>query len=294
MPDSPNFLNTGGKNEKLSEQELKLSYWFLSHKMLLKKILMGVIIGIGGIFWLYALVGLVDWAIVTGPKERANLKTILQIKTSPAALAEAAAKNIIFTDAEIFSSGVGRYDLVAKALNPNDKWWAEFDYQFMGEGLTDGVKKGFILPGESKYIVNLGVELPFRPRNARLAIQNLKYHRVNPHDIMDYGKWRDEHFNVSIGNKAFNSNLSQGNKNISTLSFTAKNNTAYSFWSVGFYGLLYRGEQLVSINYLAAENFTAGESRDLQMQFYEGLPSITKYDVVPEMNIFDASVYKGL
>lgn len=290
MPESPNFLNAGGNDEKLSEKELNLSYWFLSHKALLKKILTVIIAGIGGIFLIYSLIGFIDWAFISGPGERANLNTILQIETNPAALQAIKAKDIIFGEPQIFASGAGRYDLIAEALNPNDKWRAEFDYQFVGEGLDGAPKKGFLLPGESKYIVELGVEKPFRPLNPRLQITNLKYRRIDPHAIPDYGKWRDERLNINISDKKLAS-ASQDKKNISTLSFKAANNSAYSFWSAGFYGLLYRGEQLISINYLSAENFMSGETRDLQMQFYEGLPSITKYEVVPEVNIFDENIY---
>jgi len=286
----PDLLQPSG-DEKLTEKELKISYWFLSHKILLRKILIGAIIGIGGIFWLYSGIGFIDWAFVSGPKERANLKTILQIKVSSGALQNISANDIAFGEAEIFSSGVGRYDMIAKANNSNDDWWAEFDYRFVGEGLDGGYKKGFILPDETKYITELGVEKAFRPRNIRLEINNLKYHRINPHDIPDYKIWREEHLNIEISDKAFDSSVVQNNKDISTLSFKATNKTAYAFWSIGFYALLYRGDQLISINYLAAENFAAGEDRDLQIQFYEGLPAITKYEVVPEVNVFDSEAY---
>ena len=81
-------------NGKLTEGQLKLSEWFVSHKLLLKKILIGAIIGIGAPFWVYSLYGFIDWAFVSGPAERANLKTILQIKTSSEALQAAAATAI--------------------------------------------------------------------------------------------------------------------------------------------------------------------------------------------------------
>ena len=83
----------------------------------------------------------------------------------------------------------------------------------------------------------------------------------------------------------------KASKNISALTFTAENDSAYSFWDVGFYALLYKGSQLASINYLDAEKFKSGESRDLQIQFYEGLPTITKTEIIPEVNIFDQDAY---
>lgn len=286
-----NLPNFAGGGEKFTEKELKLSYWFVTHQALLKKILTVAIAAAAGVLLIYSAAGFIDWAFITGPKERANFNTILQIKTNPAVLQAIAAKDISFTEAEIFSSGVGRYDLLAQVANSNDKWRAEFEYRFAGEGLDGDFKKGFILPGEKKFIVDLGVERAFRPRNIRLEIQNLKYHRIDPHTIPDYAKWRGEHFDMAITDKVLNANAIQNNKNIATLAFKATNDTAYNYWIVGFYALLYRGEQLVSVNYLSAENFMSGETRDLQMQFYEGLPTITKYEIVPEFNIFDDDAY---
>ena len=286
----PNFPSNPG-DEKLSEGGLKFGYWFVTHQLLLKKILAGVLIAAAGVLWIYSAAGFIDWAFVSGPRERANLNTILQVKVSPEALQAIAARDIAFTEAEIFSSGVGRYDLLAQVLNSNEKWWAEFEYRFVGEGTEGGWKNGFVLPGDKKYIVDLGVERAFRPRNVRLETRNLKYHRIDTHAIPDYAKWRDEHFNMTIADKNFNPNAIHNNKSIGALSFRAVNNSAYGYWSVGFYAMLYRGDQLVSINYLSVNNLLSGESRDLQIQFYEGLPSISKYEVVPEFNIFDESGY---
>jgi len=277
----------------MTEGQLRASEWYLSHKLALKKTLMGAIIAVGAIFWIYSLYGFIDWKFVSGPKERANLKTILEIKTANEAIRAASAIPIAFGEPQIFAGGLGKYDLLVKAENQNSDWWIEFEYRFVGEGYEGSYKKGFILPSESKYITDLGVEKPFRPRNPRLEYKNLKYRRINKHIIPDYDKWESERLNFTISGKNFNANIIKDQKNISALSFKAANNTAYDFWSTGFHGQLYKGDQLVSVNYVTAENFKSGEMRDLQMQFYEGLPAITKYEVVPEVNIFDEDVYIG-
>ena len=227
----------------------------------------------------------------SGPAERANLNTILQIKTSSEALQAAAATAISFGEPQIFAGGLGKYDLLVKADNQNSDFWVELQYRFVGEGLDGDYKKGFLLPSESKYIADLGVEQSFRPRNIRFEYKDLKYHKVNPHQISDYEKWKSERLNFTISNKKFEANAIKDKKNISSLAFKTTNDSAYGNWSVGFYGLLYKGGQLVSINYIGAENFKAGEARDLQMQFYEGLPTITKYDIIPEVNIFNENAY---
>ncbi|MBU1180277.1 hypothetical protein KJ885_05005, partial [Patescibacteria group bacterium] len=273
--------------DEFSEKQLKLGYWFITHKVLLRKILTGVLMGIAGIFWIYALVGFVDWAFVRGPKERENLKTTLQIITAPEALQAISAQDISFTEPVIFAGGIGQYDILVQAKNTNEKWWAEFKYRFVGEGLNGDWLKGFILPNETKYIANLGVQRAFRPRNVRFETDNFKYHRINPHEIADYAKWEAERLNIAISDKKFDPYAIRNKKNIASLTFKASNNSAYDFWSVGFYAFLYRGEQLVATNYISTTEFLSGEEKDLQMQFYEGLPTITKYEIIPDLNIFD-------
>lgn len=289
LPELETGNGLGG--EKMTEKQLKFSRWFISHQILLKKILIGMIAGVAGVFWIYALVGFVDWAFVTGPKERANLKTILQIKTHPEAMQSIKGEAISFGSARVFAGGLGKYDLFAQAANSNKRWWAEFEYRFVGEGYTGNWKKGFIIPEKKKYIADLGVERAYRPTNIRLQTQNLKYHRIDVHKIPNYTKWSGQRLNIAVSNKVFNPTAIQNKKKIASLKFKASNNTAYGYWSIGFYALLYRGEQLVAINYLRADKFKSGEERDLQIYFYEGLPTITKYEVVQEINIFDKSVY---
>lgn len=286
---APNAPNTGDEN--LTEQQLRVSGWYLTHKFLLRKILAGIIIGIAGILWLYSLIFFVDWLFISGPKERQNLKTSLLIKTDPQAMAAAKAENLAFGEPRVYSGGVGKYDFLTEVKNSNDKWWAEFEYRFIGEGLEGQWRKTFLLPGDQKYAFDLGVDLDFRPLNVRMEMRELKYHRISPHRISNYEEWRNGRLNIEISDKLLDQSAMRAGKNVATLVFKAKNNSAYSFWSVRFYALLYRGEQLASVNYITLENFISGETREAQMSFYEGLPTITKFEILPEVNIFDEENY---
>ena len=274
MPDDLPELKTehsgqagGPRQDKLTDKTLKLGYWFITHQILLKKILTGIIIAIASVFWIYALVGFVDWAFIRGPKERENLNTILQIKTHSDAIQSIKGEPLSFGGVETFAGGIGKYDLFSQLSNSNKRWWAEFEYRFVGEGYTGNWKKGFILPSEKKYITDLGVERAFRPRNVRLETKSIKYQRIDAHKISDYSKWAKNRFNFKIADKKFDPNAIQNKKKIASLNFKVTNDTAYNYWSIGFYALLYRGEQLVAINYLSAEQLKSGKARDLQMFF---------------------------
>jgi hypothetical protein len=289
MPNIPQ--NLPGGDEKLTEHQIKLSEWYLSHKVLLRKIFIGAMIAVSGGLFIFSLYFLIDWAFISGPKERANLKTILQIKVNPEALSAARAEKIVFGEIQTFAGGVGQYDIISQVKNPNTEWWVEFEYRFTGEGLDGKWKKGFLLPGDDKHIADLGLQLPFHPRSVYLETRSIKYHRIDNHKIPNYDAWRKERFDIILSDKNYNPNFVSDSKNIGVLTFKARNNTAYNFWSMGFYALLYRGDQLASVNYSTATNFLSGETRDLQISFYEGLPTITKFEIIPEVNIFDPEAY---
>ncbi|MBU4421535.1 hypothetical protein L6259_03700 [Candidatus Parcubacteria bacterium] len=269
----------------------KFSFWFFRNKPFLKKVFMGLVIVVVAAPWTYTLIWLLDWAVITGPKERANLNTILDIKVSQEALANIAATPLYFSEAEIFAGGIGQYDIFSQVKNQNAKWWMEFQYRFVGEGLEGDWRNGFVLPDETKYITNLGVERAFRPRNIRLETRDIKYHRINNHLIPDYAEFKKERMDIVVSDTDFDPRAIQNKKNIALLSFMAKNNTAYDYWLIGFYTYLYRGDQLVALNYIGATEFLSGESRDLEIYFYEGLPAVSRYEIVPELNIFDEDGY---
>lgn len=270
----------------MTEKEIKFSEWYLSHKLLFKKILTGILIAISGGLLIFSAVLFIDWAFVTGPKERANLKTSSKVTISPEARESIKAENIIFGGAQTFAGGVGRYDVVAEIRNPNDLWWADLEYRFLGEGLSGQWRKAFVLPGDKKYLTELGLSLPFHPRNVYLETRNMRYHRIDNHEIPNFDQWRKDHGNIILTDKEFKQEKSSG-----AISFKAKNDTAYNFWDTGFYALLYRGDQLASVNYTVISNFLSGETREVRMSFYEGLPTITKFEIITDLNIFDEKIY---
>ena len=68
-------------------------------------------------------------------------------------------------------------DLVAQVYNPNPKWGANFEYNFsLASGQTED-RKGFIFPGETKYLVDLAVENGETATS--LNIKNIDWLRVN-------------------------------------------------------------------------------------------------------------------
>ncbi len=274
-----------------TESQLKVASWYVSHKILLKKIFIGFLIFLCAIFWGFGLYGLINYYFIEGPSfnlairelSRGTDYSIINQKIQP--------KGLDIGTTTIFSSGKGRYDFVGKIFNSSADWRAEFTYDFLVDGVARAGKSGFILPGEEKYIFELGVEAPAKPRSATLEIKEIKWQRIDAHEISDYAAWQDERLNFPVADVKFTPAAVGENIPISRASFTARNATAFSFWDVGFAIFLYRGSSVASVNYVTLEEFRSGQTRPVEVSWFETLPSITQVKVVPEVNIFDPKVF---
>jgi len=137
----------------------------------------------------------------------------------------------------------------------------------------------------------LGKEFKAKPRQARLEVNNLHWKKINAHEIADYDAWKMERLNIVFEEVKFLPAVIRDKFTISRASFSAKNLTAYSFWDAGVYVFLYRGSALASVNYISLEEFISGQTRPVQVSWFEPLSSITQVKVIPEINIFDKKAY---
>ena len=274
-----------------TEGQLKVASWYVSHKILLKKIFIGFLISLCAIFWGIGLYGLINYYFIEGPAFNLAMRELSRGVDYSAINSAIQPKGIEIGTTTIFSSGKGRYDFSGKIFNSALNWRAEFTYNFLVDGVARPEKSGFILPGEEKYVFDLGVSAPTKPRQAVLEIKNLKWQRIDAHEISDYAAWQDDRLNFLITDVKFTPAAVAESIPISRASFTVRNATAFSFWDVGFEIFLYRGSSIASINYVTLEEFRSGQNRLVEVSWFETLPSITQVKVVPEVNIFDPKVF---
>ncbi|MFA5413120.1 MAG: hypothetical protein WC348_01070 [Patescibacteria group bacterium] len=274
-----------------TESQLKVASWYVSHKILLKKIFIGFLISLCAIFWGLGLYGLINYYFIEGPSFNLAMRELSRGVDYSAINSAIQPKGIEIGTTTIFSSGKGRYDFSGKIFNSALNWRAEFTYNFLVDGVARPDKSGFILPGEEKYLFDLGVSAGTKPRQAVLEIKNLKWQRIDAHEISDYPAWQNDHLNFPITDVKFTPAAVAESIPISRASFTVRNATAFSFWDVGFEIFLYRGSSIASINYVTLEEFRSGQNRLVEVSWFETLPSITQVKVVPEVNIFDPKVF---
>ena len=190
-------------------------------------------------------------------------------------------------------SGQDKFDLAVDLENPNDKFSAVFDYCFSAGEADIACGRSFILPGERKYVLALAQTVSIsQPVSFRL--ENLAWTRLSAKLAPDWGEFKAERLNIAIINPVFSSGSRSGlsdQVSFNSLRFSAKNQGAYGYYQADFNILLYAGDQLVGANRYTIQNLKSGEERSASLSWPGNLGSVSRVEIVPDINILDDSVY---
>ncbi|MBI2099009.1 hypothetical protein HYT45_01175 [Candidatus Uhrbacteria bacterium] len=262
--------------------------WIVLNKLLLKRIAKYCLIVFSIVFWSYGIYGLVDWILLSGPKERMAIARLHVDLVNYGA--REAVRPLEVRRASVISNARG--DALALIKNPNSRWYATFDYRFLIEGERTVARRGFILPGEEKYIFDLGLNLTGRPSRAALEIKNIIWRRITRREIPDYDAFLSSRLSFETDKISYAPALQVAGRTVSRASFEVSNNSAFGYFEVPFQIFLYRGNVLAGVNQAVLNNFASGETRQVDATWFETISGITKVEVRPDLNIMDDSVYK--
>lgn len=277
--------------ENLTEKQLKFGYWFVTHKLLLKRFAAALLILLSALLYIFSLYHAIDYFFVRGVGERQALRE-LSLGVDYAKLHQARSlEELKFGSPLVFGGARDRYDLVISALNRNKNFWASFDYKFRGAGFESPSAPGFLLPEDDKYLMQLAVPASARPRSLRVEISNVRWQRLSAHEISDPQSFVRDRTDFSVKDVKYEPAVAREKVIISRTAFTVTNNTAFSFWRVDFPVLLMRGATPQAVNIVTAEAFRSGETRTLEVSWFESIPPVDRVEVSPSVNIFDATVY---
>jgi hypothetical protein len=283
MPQEP------GQPGEISNLQLKISYWYVKNKLLLKNYLAGVLIAVsvisfGYFFWQLAVIFIINWN--TDQQNINNLPNDL-IDYSYFHVTQHPAAPLISSFEAV--AGQGKYDFIAVIKNPNaDFAGMNIDYQLVSGDQVVAERSGFIMPGEEKYFAFFGIEAN-KVANPVLKVAEIQWSRVH-----NYANFADPRLRFEITDKVFTPAEESGIKGslpVSLLDFKIKNNSGYGYWQVGIYMVLKSGGKIVGANFLTLEQFKSQEIRNVEMRWYEALPQISEIEVVPEVNILNSSSF---
>ena len=260
----------------LSNSQLRFSYWYISHKLELKRWLAVGLAVVAALFWFYVI-----WQVVFGAinfqRDDVRLRQLIYGGNSVLpAMENSKPQSLQLSPIKVFSQADGRYDFLAQVANPNAAWLATFDYQFKTPPGNSLIRKGFALPGETKNLMDLGI----KGSSVQLEITNQKWIKYG-----NFSYLKDVRHNFVFDKAEFIAGAGLGEPD--RLVFELANKSPFGYWQFGVQALLYSGSQLVSINYLNLEQLKSGESRRVELFWHESLPAINNFEIKPDVNILD-------
>lgn len=199
------------------------------------------------------------------------------------------AQDLVVRQAGFVPSGaVNTYDLYAKVSNPNNVFGSsQFSYRFQlkdasGQVIVTKDGKGFILPGETKYIIEAAVQTDGTPASADLAISNETWVQFK-----DYF----ESPQLKVVNKEYNQ-ITSG-VGFGEADGLLKNGSPYDFANIDIYVLLEDvGNNIIGLNSTSMQTVKSGESRDFKAMWMNRFPgTVSNMEVQADVNIFDSDSF---
>lgn len=199
----------------------------------------------------------------------------------PACKKEIKAQELSVTEKYFVYGNKNQYDVMAAVTNVNDKYGAvKFDYEFQlvdqsGNVLNKRAGKSFILPDESKYIVELNLQSPTNPYTVKFEIKNVQWD-----EFLEYAEPK-----LSIYQKNY---YEEFEKNIT--SGLLRNESHFDFNFIELVIVL-RNEKgnPVALGKSEMRTIKSQEERDFKLIWpYKFGENVASVDIKAEANVFDS------
>jgi len=275
---------------EFSNKDLALSGWYIRHKILLRKIVIGLLltwIVVGGV---YSLVILGTYLFSGFWRDRdARQQTLQGFQDYTVVQPEYAARNLVIDSIKIFQIGEN-YDFVTVVQNPNKNFAARVQYKYAFEGGETPTKVLTILPGKKIPLAIFGFESDAYPVGAQLVIEDSRWRKIDPHVISDTTAYVAARMNFFLDNVSIERNP-LGGPVPPRVAFDIKNDTAYSYYEGRFTVLLLSGGSVEGAIPLSIKNFRAGENFPVDIRPVFDISGIDDIEVLPLMDVFDPNEF---
>lgn len=289
MPFTP---NTPEDLENLSDSELKIGYWFTTHRLKLRQILFWILVIFDVLLMGFSLWQWSSYLFSGYFQDKLLLQEIARPRADTIALREHfSAQPVIVQNTFLFPLPNGKNDALALVKNPNDRFVVQFDYNFDLGGIKTAVRQGFILPGEEKPIIELGIPRAAGASTAVLEIKNLRWQRFTAHQIEDMAEYLSRHLDFTVEEKMFFPPSSE--LPVPRLTFTLTNNTIYNYAEPRFLILLVSEGGYLGIEQIVFDQLLAGEQKMVDLRLSGQMNSVVAHmsQIYPDISIFDPRAY---
>jgi hypothetical protein len=284
---------SGGLNSVggVTDSQLRWSEWWVNHRELVHKAGYGFFIAVDVILLLVGIWGFTDWLALGGVKEEQAIRQMTG--QNYGRFAGVGLREVQVGAPFVLPGGVGKIDIMAPIENPNDAFWAEIGYRFIVGGIEQPELETFVLPGQAKYLTHLGAPAE-SGSGVELKIESRRWHRAGTLGADDMQSLYDTRLDLRAENPVFVAADPLATTPVSSAKFTLANHTAFGYYDVDLLVLLYRGDAIVGVSKIRVARIEAGEDREMELFWYQILPQVSRVEVVPDINIYDESVYRSV
>ena len=109
----------------LSDKKLNFGLWIVEHKNLFRRILITLLLIIGGVSWSYTIYGFSYYFAIGRYDDEKIVNDLLAINTiEHNYLVDLSAQDLIYSPVQILKTTSDKYDLIVQIQNPNKNHWA--------------------------------------------------------------------------------------------------------------------------------------------------------------------------
>lgn len=273
-----------------TEKELRWSQWWVDHREQVKKTGIGLFVAADMLLVAFGFWGFTDWLAFGGLREEQMIRQMTSSEYGR--FASRALEEIQVGAPIVLSGGVGKIDILAPVENRNERYWAEIEYRYLVGGTELPVRKTFVLPGQTKYLSELGAPSG-SGTSVEFRIEKRVWHRVDLQGAANAAAFAEARLNIRAENPSYVPSDPLATAPSSSARFTLVNGSAFGYYDVNLLVLLYRGDTVVGANQAKVETLAAGEKKSMEIFWYQLLPQVTKVEVVPDINIYDPYAYRS-
>ena len=275
---------------QLADRQLTAALWFVNHRIVLRRILIITLIVIAAAFWGYVIFAVARDIFQLQTRRASELELLGSGASISDHVQAAAPQEIGLAGVETLVSGEVT-DVIVRLQNLNPVWRARFRYTIGMGGENLVARDGFLLPGEERLFFN-----SFRGGRGTpdFRLEQVAWFRVAARQTPDIAAFTEERLRFDVQNTAFVSAQSGDRGAVDRAKFSITNKTAYGFFEPKFLVLLYRGERLVGVQSTVLDQFKSGATREVEVSWFDRVGAVSRVEVIPEIDIFDPSVYMRL
>lgn len=272
---------------ELSDQELKRSYWLVTHYAQLKHGYSILLVIFSSLFFLFTTWQSLSLYALGAKQDEVFLQSIKQTLNSADQMPSISDTRIESIGSRTMMEGLENgYALL---FNPNQKWYLQAHLAFMRGDTEVRTVPIALEPGERRYIVGVGI--PIGAPQISVVLKNVRWHFLSSNEELLIRNLSD----IKVENTSFIPSDKSGISKltpVSKVAFTLANSSLIDFWDVAVHVIAKANGSVIGAGIATINNIDAGQRKAAEVLWFVPLIAADEFDIKPLIDIVDPSVIK--